>query len=142
MRPRNPRTIICIGSALAYRSIPFQAPYCAAKAATRAFVDSLRSKLLWEGSKVRLTMVHLPAVNTPQFDWARNKFSHRLEPVPPIFQPETVAAAVMKAVTSTAGILARVSDRESHRSADARSGGRGPVFGKGRQGERDDPSTC
>ena len=98
MRQRNRGIIICIGSALAYRSIPFQGPYCAAKAAVRGFVDSLRSELLYERSRIRLTMVHLPAVNTPQFDWARNKFKRKVAPVAPIFQPETVAAAVMRAV--------------------------------------------
>ena len=101
MRPRNRGVIICIGSALAYRSIPFQGPYCAAKAATRGFVDSLRSELLYERSNIKLTMVHLPAVNTPQFDWARNKFSRKVAPVPPIFQPETVADAVMRAAVKT-----------------------------------------
>lgn len=98
MRLRNRGAIICIGSALAYRSIPFQAPYCAAKAAVRGFVNSLRSELMYEGSKITLTMIHLPAVNTPQFDWARNKFDHKAAPVKPIFQPETVADAVMRAV--------------------------------------------
>jgi NAD(P)-dependent dehydrogenase (short-subunit alcohol dehydrogenase family) len=98
MRGRNCGHIIFIGSALAYRSIPFQAPYCAAKAAVRGFVDSLRSELLYEDSKVRLTMLQLPAVNTPQFDWARNKFDRRVAPVPPIFQPETIAHAVLQAV--------------------------------------------
>ena len=101
MRARNRGTIICIGSALAYRSIPFQGPYCAAKAAVRGFVDTLRSELLYEGSKIRLTMVHLPAVNTPQFDWARNKFDRKVAPVPPIFQPETVADAVLRAAEET-----------------------------------------
>lgn len=98
MRTRNRGVIICIGSALAYRSIPFQGPYCAAKAAVRGFVDSLRSELIYEGSKVRLTMVHLPAVNTPQFDWARNKLSRKAAPVPPIFQPEAIAGVVVRAV--------------------------------------------
>jgi NAD(P)-dependent dehydrogenase (short-subunit alcohol dehydrogenase family) len=97
MRRRNRGVIICIGSALAYRSIPFQGPYCAAKAAVRGFVDSLRSELLYEQSKIRLTMVHLPAVNTPQFDWARNKFDRKVAPVPPIFQPETIADSVVRA---------------------------------------------
>jgi short-subunit dehydrogenase len=101
MRRRNRGVIICIGSALAYRSIPFQGPYCAAKAAVRGFVDSLRSELLYEHSKIRLTMVHLPAVNTPQFDWARNKFKRKVAPVAPIFQPETVAEAVLRAVERT-----------------------------------------
>lgn len=97
MRPRNRGVIISIGSALAYRSIPFQAPYCAAKAAVRGFVDSLRSELLYEGSNIRLTMAQLPAVNTPQFDWARNRLGREAAPVPPIFQPETVAHAVYRA---------------------------------------------
>lgn len=97
MRPRDRGTIVCVGSALAYRSIPFQGPYCAAKAAVRGFVDSLRSELLWEGSRVRLTMVQLPAVNTPQFDWARSRLRNELAPVPPIYQPETVADAVFRA---------------------------------------------
>ncbi|RED36237.1 short-subunit dehydrogenase [Rhodopseudomonas thermotolerans] len=97
MRPRNRGAIISIGSALAYRSIPFQAPYCAAKAATRGFIDSLRSELMAEHSAITLTMVHLPAVNTPQFDWARNKFDRKAAPVPPIYQPEAIAAAVIRA---------------------------------------------
>lgn len=97
MRPRNRGTILCIGSALAYRSIPFQGPYCAAKAAVRALVDSLRSELLWENSAIRLSLINLPAVNTPQFDWARNKLGRKLRPVPPIFQPEAIAAAVVRA---------------------------------------------
>ena len=98
MRRRNRGGIIFIGSALAYRSIPFQGPYCAAKAAVRGFVDLLRSELLYEDSKIMLTMVQLPAVNTPQFDWARNKFDRKVAPVAPIFQPETVADAVRRAV--------------------------------------------
>ena len=98
MRPRNRGTVICIGSALAYRSIPFQGPYCAAKAAVRGFVDSLRTELLWEGSAVHVAVVHLPAVNTPQFDWARSRFDRKLAPVAPIYQPETVADAVFRAV--------------------------------------------
>ena len=97
MRARNRGTIICIGSALAYRSIPFQAPYCAAKAAVRGFADALRTELMWEGSRVRVSTVHLPAVNTPQFDWARTRFKQKLAPVPPIFQPDTVADAVFRA---------------------------------------------
>ncbi|MFT4278500.1 MAG: SDR family oxidoreductase [Rhodopseudomonas sp.] len=97
MRPRNRGAIISIGSALAYRSIPYQAPYCAAKAATRGFIDSLRSELEAESSGITLTMVHLPAVNTPQFDWARNKFNRRPAPVAPIYQPEAIAAAVVRA---------------------------------------------
>lgn len=94
-------SIICIGSALAYRSIPLQSSYCAAKAAVRGFLDSLRSELLHDGSRVRLTMVQLPAVNTPQFDWARSRMPRRLEPVPPIYQPEAIAQHVYRAAHDT-----------------------------------------
>lgn len=97
MRPRNRGTIVQIGSALAYRSIPLQSAYCAAKAAVRGFTDSLRSELLHEGSAIRLTMAHLPAVNTPQFDWARNHMHRRPQPVPPIHEPEPIAEAIFKA---------------------------------------------
>ncbi|MCJ2015158.1 SDR family oxidoreductase [Methylobacterium sp. J-076] len=97
MQRRNAGTIVCIGSALAYRSIPLQSSYCAAKAAVRGFLDSLRSELLHDGSRVRLTMVQLPAVNTPQFDWARTRMPRRLEPVPPIYQPEAIARHVYSA---------------------------------------------
>ena len=97
MVPRDRGTIVHIGSALAYRSIPLQATYCAAKAAVRGFVDSLRSELLHDGSRVRLTMIQLPAVNTPQFDWARSRLPRKLEPVPPIYQPEAIAWHVFKA---------------------------------------------
>lgn len=97
MRPRNSGTIVQIGSALAYRSIPLQSAYCAAKSAVRGFTDSLRSELIREGSAIRLTMVQLPAVNTPQFDWARSRLPRRLQPVPPIHQPEPVAEAVYQA---------------------------------------------
>ncbi|WP_370693865.1 SDR family oxidoreductase [Methylobacterium sp. NEAU K] len=97
MVPRDRGTIVHIGSALAYRSIPLQASYCAAKAAVRGFVDSLRSELLHDGSRVRLTMIQLPAVNTPQFDWARSRLPRKLEPVPPIYQPEAIARHVFRA---------------------------------------------
>lgn len=97
MQPRNAGAILCIGSALAYRSIPLQSSYCAAKAAVRGFIDSLRSELLHDGSSVRLTMVQLPAVNTPQFDWARSRMPRRLEPVPPIYQPEAITRHVYQA---------------------------------------------
>ncbi len=97
MVPADRGTIVHIGSALAYRSIPLQATYCAAKAAVRGFVDSLRSELLHDHSKVRLTMVQLPAVNTPQFDWARSRLPRKLEPVPPIYQPEAIARHVFRA---------------------------------------------
>lgn len=95
MRPRNQGTIVNVGSALAYRAIPLQSVYCGAKFAVRGFTDSLRSELLHDGVNVHLTMVHLPAVNTPQFDWALNKMDKRPQPVPPIFQPEVPARAIV-----------------------------------------------
>jgi short-subunit dehydrogenase len=95
MRPRNRGTIVNVGSALSYRAIPLQSAYCGAKFAVRGFTDSLRSELLHDGVNVRLTMVHLPAVNTPQFDWALNKMQRRPQPVPPIFQPEVPARAIV-----------------------------------------------
>jgi NAD(P)-dependent dehydrogenase (short-subunit alcohol dehydrogenase family) len=97
MRARGTGTIVQIGSALAYRSIPLQSAYCAAKAAVRGFTDSLRSELLHESSAIRLTMVQLPAVNTPQFDWARSRLPRRLQPVPPIFDPHRVAEEIYRA---------------------------------------------
>jgi NAD(P)-dependent dehydrogenase (short-subunit alcohol dehydrogenase family) len=97
MRPRNRGTIVQVGSALAYRAIPLQAPYCGAKFAIRGFTDSLRTELLHDGSDIHLTMVQMPALNTPQFDWARNKTGKRLQPVPPIFQPEVGAEAIVYA---------------------------------------------
>lgn len=97
MRPRNSGAILQVGSALAYRAIPLQSAYCAAKFAVRGFTDSLRTELIHEGSAIRLTMAQLPAVNTPQFDWARSRMPRRLQPVPPIFQPEDVAAALVDA---------------------------------------------
>ena len=95
MRPRDRGTIIQIGSALSYRAIPLQSAYCGAKFAARAFTDSLRSELKHDGSRVRLTMVQLPAVNTPQFDWALNKMGRQAQPIAPIFQPEAIAAHVV-----------------------------------------------
>lgn len=97
MRRQGRGTIVSIGSALAYRGIPLQAPYCAAKFATRGFLDALRAELIHEKSPIRLTEVHLPAVNTPQFDWARNKMPHRAQPVPPVHQPEAIAKAIHRA---------------------------------------------
>ena len=95
MRVRNRGTIVQVGSALAYRSIPLQAPYCGAKFAIRGFTDSLRSELLHDGIDVHLTMVQMPALNTPQFDWGLNKLPERPQPVPPIFQPEVAAEAIV-----------------------------------------------
>jgi NAD(P)-dependent dehydrogenase (short-subunit alcohol dehydrogenase family) len=94
MRPRNHGAIVNIGSALAYRAIPLQAAYCGAKFAVRGFTDALRCELLHDGSAIDLVMVHLPAVNTPQFEWALNKTGKKAQPVPPIFQPEVAARAI------------------------------------------------
>jgi NAD(P)-dependent dehydrogenase (short-subunit alcohol dehydrogenase family) len=96
MRSRNSGTIIQVGSALSYRAIPLQSAYCGGKFAIRAFTDSLRSELRHEGSRVKLTMVQLPAVNTPQFDWARNRMGRQAQPIPPIFQPEAIAEHVLR----------------------------------------------
>ena len=97
MLPRDRGTIVQVGSALAYRSIPLQSAYCGSKAAIRAFTDSLRSELLHDHSHVHLTMVQLPAVNTPQFEVMRNRMPRRPQPVPPIFAPETAAQAILYA---------------------------------------------
>jgi short-subunit dehydrogenase len=100
MRPRNRGTIVQVGSALSYRAVPLQSPYCGAKFAIRGFTQSLHSELLHDGVDIHLTMVQMPALNTPQFDWARNKMSRRPQPVPPIFQPEIVADAIVYAAHS------------------------------------------
>ena len=99
MRPRNRGTIVNVGSALAYRAIPLQSVYCGAKYAVRGFTDALRAELLHERCAVKLVMVHLPAVNTPQFDWALNKTGRRPQPMPPIYQPELPARAIFFAAT-------------------------------------------
>jgi len=94
MRPRNRGSIVCVGSALAYRSVPLQSVYCGAKFAIRGFLGALRSELYHDKIKVTVTEVDLPAVNTPQFDWARNKMGRKAQPVPPIYQPEVPARAI------------------------------------------------
>ena len=94
MRGRDRGVIVQVGSALAYRSIPLQSAYCGSKAAIRGFTDSLRSELLHDGSNVKLTMVQLPAVNTPQFDVMRNRLPRKPQPVPPIFTAEIIAQAI------------------------------------------------
>jgi hypothetical protein len=97
MRKRDRGTIVNVGSALAYRAIPLQSAYCGAKHAVRGFTDAVRAELIHDGSALRMVMVHLPAVNTPQFDWALNKLGKRPQPVPPIFQPEVPARAIVEA---------------------------------------------
>lgn len=99
MRLRNQGTIVNVGSALAYRAIPLQAAYCGAKFAVRGFTDALRSELLHDKSRIHVTMVHLPAMNTPQFDWALDKMDRRPQPVPPVFQPEVAAQAIVFAAS-------------------------------------------
>jgi NAD(P)-dependent dehydrogenase (short-subunit alcohol dehydrogenase family) len=94
MRPRNRGTIVNVGSALAYRAIPLQSVYCGAKFAVRGFTNSLRSELIHDNCAINLVMVHLPAINTPQFEWALNKMGRRTQPVPPIYQPEVPARAI------------------------------------------------
>lgn len=97
MRPRNRGSIVFVGSALTQRSIPLQAPYCAAKHAIQGFFESLRTELLHEKSDIKVTIVQMPALNTPQFDWVKSRLSHRAQPVPPIYQPEVAADAIVYA---------------------------------------------
>ncbi|AFT88123.1 short-chain dehydrogenase/reductase SDR [Paraburkholderia phenoliruptrix BR3459a] len=99
MRARNRGTIVNVGSALGYRSVPLQSIYCGAKFAVRGFTDALRSEVIHDRLNVHLTMVDLPALNTPQFDWALNKMGKRAQPVAPIFQPEVAARAIYFAAT-------------------------------------------
>jgi NAD(P)-dependent dehydrogenase (short-subunit alcohol dehydrogenase family) len=94
MRPRDRGTIVQVGSALAFRSIPLQSGYCAAKHAIAGFTDSLRCELVHQNSKVHVTMVQMPALNTPQFGWVKSRLPHKAQPVPPIFQPEVAARAI------------------------------------------------
>jgi NADP-dependent 3-hydroxy acid dehydrogenase YdfG len=95
MRLRDRGVIVQIGSGLAYRSVPLQSAYCGAKAAVRGFTDSLRCELLHDRSAVRMTMVHLPAVNTPQFSWVRSRLPRAIQPLPPVYQPELAADAIV-----------------------------------------------
>jgi len=97
MRQRDRGTIVQVGSTLAYRGIPLQSAYCGAKHATQGFHESLRTELLHEGSRVKVTMVQMPAVNTPQFTWVLSRLPRQAQPVPPIYQPELAARAVVYA---------------------------------------------
>lgn len=94
MKPRNRGTILQVGSALAYRSIPLQSAYCGAKHAIEGFTQSLRCELLHDNSDVYVTMVQLPAVNTPQFSWSKSNLPRSPQPVPPIYEPEVIARAI------------------------------------------------
>ena len=97
MLPRNRGTIVLVGSALAYRGIPLQSAYCGAKHATQGFLDSLRAELFHEKTDVKVTMVQLPALNTPQFDVVKSRLPRKAQPVPPIYQPEVAARAILHA---------------------------------------------
>jgi NAD(P)-dependent dehydrogenase (short-subunit alcohol dehydrogenase family) len=94
MLPRDRGTIVQVGSALAYRSIPLQSAYCAAKHAVVGFTDALRCELIHDGRRVHVTVVHMPAVNTPQFAWVKSRLPNKPQPVPPIYQPEVAADAI------------------------------------------------
>jgi short-subunit dehydrogenase len=95
MRPRDRGVVVQVGSALAYRGIPLQSAYCGAKHAVQGFCDSVRAELLHDNSNVRVTEVHLPALNTPQFDWVKSHLPRKAQPVSPIFQPEVAARAIL-----------------------------------------------
>ena len=99
MRPRNRGVIVQVGSALAYRGIPLQSAYCAAKHAIQGFTDSLRCELIHDKKDIHVCIVEMPAVNTPQFGWVKNKLPNKAQPVPPIFQPEVAADAIVFAAT-------------------------------------------
>jgi short-subunit dehydrogenase len=100
MKPRDRGTIVQVGSALAYRGIPLQSAYCAAKHAVQGFHDSLRCELIHDNSKVRVVMVQMPALNTPQFRWVKSRLPRKAQPVGPIFQPEVAAEAIVWAAYS------------------------------------------
>jgi NAD(P)-dependent dehydrogenase (short-subunit alcohol dehydrogenase family) len=102
MRARDRGVIVQVGSALAYRGIPLQSPYCASKHAIQGFTESLRCELLHENSGVRVTMVQMPALNTPQFDTVRTRLPRHPQPVPPIYQPEVAARAIVAAAQNPA----------------------------------------
>src|SRR3954452_3751986 len=100
MKPRDRGVIVQVGSALAYRGIPLQSAYCAAKHAVQGFHDSLLSELIHDGSNVHVVMVQMPALNTPQFRWVKSRLPRKAQPVPPIFQPEVAADAIVWAAYS------------------------------------------
>ncbi len=99
MQARDRGVIVQVGSALAYRGIPLQSAYCAAKHAVDGFTESLRAELIHDKSRVRVAMVHLPATNTPQFSWVKTRLPRKPQPVPPIYQPEVAARAILHAAT-------------------------------------------
>ena len=157
MRPRDAGVVVQVGSALAYRAIPLQSGYCGAKHALRGFTDAVRCELLHEGSRVRVTSVHLPALDTPQFEQVRNRLPNRPRPVAPVYRPEVAARAILWAadhprrellvghstllavLASKIGALARGPLPGPHgvrRAADRRAGGPGPPGQPGRAATR------
>jgi len=111
MRPRDRGTIIQCGSALGYRAIPLQSAYCGAKHAINGFTESVRCELLHDGSRVRVTVVQMPAVNTPQFSWVLSRLPRRAQPVPPIYQPEVAAKGIAFAAGPQGALGRRVHGR-------------------------------
>ena len=97
MLPRDRGTIVQVGSALAYRGIPLQSAYCGGKHAIQGFTESLRCELIHDKSNVKITMVQMPALNTPQFNWVKSRLPRKPQPVPPIYQPEVAAEAIVHA---------------------------------------------
>lgn len=151
MKPRDHGAIIQVGSALSYRAIPLQAAYCGAKFAIRGFTDSVRVELLRDKSKVSLTMVQLPGVNTTQFNWCRSKMPDHPQPVPPIYQPEIPAEAVYWASqhhrrevwVGASAVMAILGNRVAPSIADrylARTGFKGQQM-QGRPVSRDRPDN-
>ncbi|MYS19400.1 MULTISPECIES: SDR family oxidoreductase, partial [unclassified Streptomyces] len=100
MRPRDRGTVVQVGSALGSRSIPLQSAYCGAKHAVNGFTEAVRTELMHDHSQVRITVVQMPAVNTPQFSWVRSRLPRDPQPVPPIYQPEVAARAVVYAAAN------------------------------------------
>ena len=115
MLPRDRGTIVQVGSALTHRSIPLQSAYCAAKHAMVGFTDSLRCELIHDYSRVHVTVVQMPALNTPQFSWVKSRLKYKAQPVPPIYQPEVAARAIYWAAHhQAAGSMGGRPDRGSH----------------------------
>ena len=127
MLPRDRGAIVQVGSALAYRGIPLQAAYCGAKHAIQGFTESLHCELLHDGSHVHVSMVHLPAMNTPQFDWVKSRLPREPQPVPPIYQPELAADAILSiqiaAIVGSPTLISRRRCEEAHTIASAASSG-------------------
>ena len=154
--------VVCIGSALSYRSIPLQSAYCAAKHAINGFVEAVRSELMHDDVPVTLSLVQLPAINTPQFDWAANRMPDHPQPAPPIYQPEVAARAVLKAIDGgnreimvgapsaemilgdflAPGLLDRILSRKGYEAQAAKDGEAHPVRGPNLFGPADYPSTA